>query len=83
MIIPMAIVEKKAMINCLCITFWSSRPSGMESPIEPIIKAMAVPKGTPLSTSESNMGRIPTASMYNGIDTNTAMGTARGLDFEI
>lgn len=79
----MAIVEKKARISCFCITFLSSKPSGMDKPIDPIIKAMAVPKGTPLSTSESNMGKIPTASMYKGMDTNTATGTANGFDLEI
>ncbi len=47
--------------------------------MEPIIKAMAVPSGTPLSTSDSITGSIVTASMYRGMAIKTASGTEKML----
>ena len=55
--------EKKAMISFFCITFFKSKASGSDKPIDPIIKAIAVPNGTPLSTKVSTTGKTPTASI--------------------
>ena len=44
------IVPKKMPISFHVITFLSSVASGSESPTTAIIKAMAVPSGTPLAT---------------------------------
>lgn len=83
MIIPTAMVEKNAKINFFFMTFFNNKASGNERPIDPIINAMAVPNGTPLSTRDSRIGSTPTASMYKGIDIKTAMGTANGFDFDM
>jgi len=71
------------MISFFFITFFNNKASGRESPIDAIINAIAVPKGTPLSTNDSIIGNTPTASIYNGMASITAIGTAKGLDFEI
>lgn len=62
-IIPIPMVIKKATINFFCITFFKSKASGRDKPIEPIIKAIAVPSGTPLLTKDSKIGKTPTASI--------------------
>jgi len=69
------ITEKKMAINFQVITFFSSVASGIESPTVAIIKAMAVPMGTPFATNTWITGTIPAAFAYIGTATITAKGT--------
>ena len=51
MIIKTVTTEKKMAINFQVITFFNSVASGIERPTVAIIKAIAVPIGTPFATN--------------------------------
>ena len=74
---------KKIAINFQVITFLSIVASGIESPTTAIIKAMAVPSGTPLATKTCITGMTPAALLYIGIPKITAIGTAKGFSLPI
>lgn len=64
------------------IAFLSIVASGSESPTTAIMKARAVPSGTPLATKTWITGTIPAALAYIGTAQSTASGTASGFDGE-
>ena len=76
-------VPKYIAINFQFITFFKSIASGNDKPTTPIIKAMAVPRGTPLATKTCITGITPAALLYIGIPKITAMGTAKGFSLLI
>jgi hypothetical protein len=65
-----------------CITFLSKVASGNDKPTTAIIKAMAVPIGTPFATKTWITGTIPAALAYIGTARITASGTAYHLSAE-
>ena len=83
MIINRVIVQKKILINRHVITFLSIVASGNDNPTTAIIKARAVPIGTPLATKTSIIGTIPAALAYIGTPNTTDNGTANQLFFDI
>lgn len=77
------IVPKKMPISFHVITFLSIVASGNESPTTAIIKAKAVPIGTPLATNTSITGTMPAALAYIGTPNTTDRGTANQLLLDI
>ncbi len=77
------IVPKKMPMRRHFITFFSSVASGKDSPTTAIIKANAVPIGTPLATNTSITGTIPAAFAYIGAPKTTDNGTANQLSLDI
>ena len=71
-----ATVAKKIPTNFQVITFFNKAASGKDNPTTAIIKANAVPIGTPLATNTSTTGTIPTALAYIGTANTTDNGTA-------
>ena len=69
-------VPKKIPIKRHVITFLRSVASGSDSPTTAIIKARAVPIGTPFDTKTSMMGTIAAAFAYMGTPKTTESGTA-------
>lgn len=77
------IVPKKIPIRRHVITFFRRVASGSDSPTTAIIKARAVPIGTPFATNTSITGTIPAALAYMGTPNITDSGTANQLSFDI
>ena len=77
------IVPKKMPISFHVITFFSKVASGNDNPTTAIIKANAVPIGTPLATNTSITGTIPAALAYMGTPNRTDSGTANQLVLDI
>ena len=75
MIIHIVTIPKNIANNCRLITFFKIKASGREIPTIAIIKASAVPIGTPFATSDSIMGMTPLALEYKGTAKTTARGT--------
>ena len=55
-IIPVRVIPKNKPKSCQPITFFKIKPSGTETVTMAVIKAKAVPKGTPLPTIASITG---------------------------
>jgi hypothetical protein len=79
MIIKPATIQKYVSNNLIFITFLSIRNSGKDNHITAIIKASAVPIGTPFAISDWTTGITPAELVYIGIPIITAKGTAKGL----
>jgi hypothetical protein len=71
---------KKVRSNFIFMTFFNIRNSGRDKPTTAIIKASQVPRGIHLAINACTMGITLVALAYMGIPTNTATGTAKGLD---
>ena len=82
MIMNSVMVPKNIPISFQVITFLSIVISGSESPTTAIIKAIAVPIGTPFATNTSITGTIPAALAYIGTANITAIGTFHHLSAE-
>ena len=78
-IINSVTVPKNMPISFQVITFFSMVASGNDKPTTAIIKAIAVPSGTPLATKTCTTGTIPEALAYIGTAKITATGTAYHL----
>ena len=72
---PEATIAIKIKIKGSFNTFLRMIISGSESPITDIIKANAVPRGTPFSISTLTIGIIPAALEYSGTPISTDNGT--------
>jgi hypothetical protein len=79
MIIKKVTIQKYVSNNFIFITFLRIRNSGKDRPITAIIKASAVPIGTPFAISDWTTGITPAELVYIGIPMITAKGTAKGL----
>lgn len=77
-----ATIPKNIPINRHVITFFSKVASGKDSPTTPIMKAIAVPSGTPLATKTCMTGTMPAAFAYIGTASITAKGTLYHLSAE-
>lgn len=77
------IVPKKMPIRRHVITFLRRVASGNDNPTTAIIKASAVPMGTPFATNTSTTGTMPAALAYIGTPNTTDSGTANQLLFDI
>jgi len=73
--IPDAIIPTKVRIKGSLSTFFRIINSGSEIPITDIIKANAVPKGTPFPISALAIGTAPAEQEYKGIPIKTDKGT--------
>lgn len=65
------------------ITFLRIRNSGSDSPTTAIINARPVPRGTHLTINAWMIGITLVALAYIGIQSMTAIGTAKGVSSEI
>lgn len=65
------------------ITFLRIKNSGSDSPTTAIIKARPVPRGTHFAMRACMMGIMLVALAYIGIQSTTAIGTAKGVFSEI
>ena len=83
MMIQRVTVAKNTAINFHVITFFNNIASGRDKPTTPIIKAIAVPRGTPLATSTCTTGKIPEALEYIGTAKSVQTGTASKLSLLI
>ena len=72
---PTVVIPKNMASNCHFNNFLSISASGIESVTVAVIKASAVPIGTPFPTRASMMGITLTELAYNGIPSKTAVGT--------
>lgn len=66
MMMAKVIVPKKMPMSFMFITFFSMVVSGSDRPTTDIMKAMAVPRLTPLATKTSTTGTMPAALAYIG-----------------
>ena len=82
-IIKKVTTAKKIPMSFKVITFFKSIASGSDKPTTPIIKAMAVPNGTPFATKTCITGITPAELLYIGIPKMTAIGTAKGFSLLI
>ena len=64
-------------------TFFRMTNSGSEMAITDIIKARAVPNGTPFSLNAQAIGTAPGEQAYSGIPIKTANGTEYQVDLLI
>ena len=75
-IIPVKVIPKKSAKSCHLITFFRIMDSGIDTVTIAVIKAKAVPKGTPLPTRASITGITLTEFAYKGEPSKVAIGTA-------
>ena len=78
--IPIANMPTKAKISFNFKTFFKIISSGSDMPITDIIKARAVPSGTPFSINEKATGTAPAVQEYRGTPIKTDNGTAYHVD---
>lgn len=83
MIIPTVTTPANVRSNLILSTFLRMIISGKDKPITAIIKASAVPKGTPFSIKTLTIGMIPAALEYNGTPISTDKGTEYQVAFPI
>ena len=67
--------------NCHLITLFKIKTSGIDKVTVAVIKANAVPNGTPFSTNASIIGITLTEFAYKGTPSNVARGTVQILLF--
>ena len=72
---PTMVMPKKAISNFFFINLANINPEGIERVVEAVIKARAVPIGTPLLISTSITGMTPIELVYKGVPSNTEVGT--------
>ena len=80
---PVAMIAIKVRINGSFKTFFKMISSGSEIAITDIIKASAVPNGTPFSINAQAIGTAPGEQAYSGIPIKTANGTEYQVDLLI
>lgn len=73
---PTKVIPKNQANSCQRITFFRIIDSGMETVTMAVIKAKAVPRGTPLPTKASITGITLTELAYSGAPSRVAKGTA-------
>ena len=81
--IPVATIPTKVAIKGHFKTFFRIMISGNDNPIVDIIKANAVPNGTPFSINTLTIGIIPAALVYSGTPTKTDKGTEYQFDLSM
>jgi len=74
---PVVVIPKKIAKRGQRMTFLSIKASGIERVTIAVIKAKTVPKGAPLPTKASIIGRTLTELAYNGTPKRTAKGTVQ------
>ena len=79
--IPKETTPTNVKINRSFSTFRSMIISGRDKPITAIMKASAVPRGTPFSINTLTIGMIPAAFEYKGTPINIDKGTEYQVDF--
>jgi len=72
---PMIVMPKKTISSSFFINLASIKPEGIDSVVEAVIKARAVPIGTPLLIKASTTGITPIELVYKGVPIRTAIGT--------
>ena len=81
--IPNVTTPTNVASNLIVRTFRRMIISGKDNPITDIIKASAVPNGTPFSINTLTIGMIPAAFEYKGTPIRTDNGTEYQADFPI
>lgn len=81
--IPVATIPINVAIKGHFNTFLRIIISGRDNPIVDIMKANAVPRGTPFSINTLTIGIIPAALEYKGTPTKTDNGTEYQWDLSI
>lgn len=74
-IIPRVVIPKNIANNFQLIAFFKINASGMENVTVAVMKANAVPSGTPLSIKASITGITLTEFAYRGMPRSVAAGT--------
>lgn len=72
---PAMVMPKKTISSSFFINLASINPEGIDRVVEAVMKARAVPIGTPLFIRASTTGMTPIELVYKGVPINTAAGT--------